>query len=169
MTYMPLETSACTRQPDHKPPPSKRRKAQRKSNRPQAHGRKSQRRNDQHAPDPQHIHSVPGGASGEFEVSDGGPYSQGLANMAERHWQATWRADRVLTGKAQMLPCPREEGLRREATRRRREADDRQRNQHLEPSSTRTGSMASLIQQEISTAAGQGAGSISAHAALPQD
>ena len=67
-----------------------------------------------------------------------------------------------------MLPCPREEGLRREATRRRLEADDQQRNQRLEPSSTRTGSMASLIQQEISTAAGEGAGSSSAHAALPR-
>jgi hypothetical protein len=39
---------------------------------------------------------------------------------------------------------------------------------HLEPSSTRTGSVASLIQQQIGTAAGEGAGSSSAHAAIPR-
>ena len=45
---------------------------------------------------------------------------------------------------------------------------DRQRNQRVVPQTTRTGSMASLIQQEMSTAAGEGAGSSSAHAALPR-
>ena len=87
--------------------------------------------------------------------------------MAEHYCGATWRTDVVLTGEIPMRPCPREEGLRRELQLRMEEVD-RQRNQRVVPQSTRTGSMASLIQQEMSTAAGEGAGSSSAHAALPR-
>jgi hypothetical protein len=162
--HIPLETSAATRKPSHGQLIMERKaRGKRKSNTRQTgrqpdtpwfteNTQRSRPRREGHsAPDPQNSHPRAGGASGHFEVTQHGP----MARMAEGHWNARWRADRVATGEAQVLPCVRDDVLLQEQIR------------IQESSSANRGSIASIIQQRISTAAGEGAGSSAAHAATP--